>query len=105
MALSGISCVRGTNSMTSTPASGRKIPTLSTQLLSVRFIPLLDGDDEDEGAQGGRSEQDRSVLLDLAGLHRAQGLAAALGGGAAAVHDPVHHLLVEVVGGVAGAQC
>src|SRR5215213_27160 len=102
MALSGSSCFRGTNSMTSTPASGRKIPTLSTQLLSVRFIPLLHGDDEDEGAQGGRSEQDRSVLLDLARLHRSQSLAAALGRDAAAVHDPVHHLLVEAVGGDAG---
>src|SRR3954468_7193955 len=99
---SASSCWRGTNSMTSTPASGRKIPTLSIQLLAVRFIPLLHGDDEDEGADGGRSEQDRSVLLDLARLHRAQGLAAALGGGTAADHGGVEDLLVEVVGDGAG---
>src|SRR5215211_2937540 len=92
------SCVRGRNSMTSTPASGVKIPALSSQLWSVRFIPLLHGDDEDEGAEGSRAEQESPVLLDLAGLHGTQRLAAAFGCGAAAVDDAVDHLLVELVG-------
>src|SRR5438034_752220 len=88
------SCVRGRNSMTTTPATGVKIPALSSQLWSVRFIPLLDGDDEDEGTEGGGAEEESPVLLDLAGLDGSQRLAAAFGGGAAAVHDAVDHLLV-----------
>ena len=59
------------------------------------MLQLLHGDDEDEGADGGRPEEQRAVLLDLAGLHGAQRLAAALGAVPAAVDGAVDDLLVE----------
>src|SRR4051794_2697365 len=95
MTFSGSSCVRGTSSMMAMPTSGVNTPAVSSQLWSVKFIPLLHGDDENEGADGSRPEEDRSVLLDLARLHRAQRLAAFLRRRGAAVHDTVDHSLVE----------
>ena len=63
--------------MTSTPASGRNVPTLRSQLLSVRTFmrgPLGVDDDEDERADCCGAEEQRSVLVDLAGLHRRRAL-------------------------------
>ena len=69
----------GQNIMTSAPTSGRNVPTVSSQLLSVsvsmRLVVVLSAhveDDEDDGANSCSTEQKGAVLVDLAGLHRLQ---------------------------------
>src|SRR6187401_2963022 len=90
----------GMNSITSTPASGRNVPTLSNQFWS-RSTSMLEGssgvdDHENEGADGGRGEQEGAVLADLARLDGLQGAARAGGGLARPVDRTVDDALVDV---------
>ena len=67
----------------------------------MRLQRLLDDDHEDEGPDGGGTEEERAVEADLAGLDWLEGLSGALGDGTRAVDDAIDDALVEgVVGGV-----
>ena len=63
----------------------------------MRLQRLLDDDHEDEGGDGSRTEEERAVLADLAGLDWSERLSAALGGGARAVDDAIDDALIEGV--------
>ena len=80
--------------------SGKKVPTLSTQFefwsTSMPYCSSGVDDDEYESADGGRSKQQRSVLIDLARLHWAQRSACASGCGARAVHRAVDDALIDI---------
>ena len=70
----------GMNSITSTPTSGRKVPTAQQPVLigesfhGFRVALSYVDEDEDDGADRGGAEQQRAVLADLAGLGGLQAL-------------------------------
>src|SRR5882762_6692692 len=84
------------------PASGMNTAKMSPQWFRKSFTESLslDREHEGEGQHRGRSEEERPVLLDLAGLDGAEQTAEAVGPEAAAVDGAVEHALVEPVGGL-----
>src|SRR5882762_9672565 len=81
------------------PASGMNTAKMSPQWFRKSFTESLslDREHEGEGQHRGRSEEERPVLLDLAGLDGAEQTAEAVGPEAAAVDGAIDRTLVDVL--------
>src|SRR5438874_6588399 len=78
------SSTRGTSIITAAPTSGANTATLGPQCLrrsSICPFSSLQREDQDAGQDHGAAEEQRAVLLDLAGLQLAQDLAGELRAG------------------------
>src|SRR5262245_15586687 len=103
--LCAVSSPRGMSIMIAIPTKGRKMATVRPQswmkssMVCLAAPRRLHDEDQEGREHDGAAEEQRAVLLDLAGLDPAELLPRLLGGDAGSVDDVVDHALVDALVG------